>query len=393
LIGYDLGVAGVARDQGPLTDEVGVGLLTAEFPPVVVDRVLEATGRREQRVRLLPARLVVYFTLAMWLHFGVGYVRVLERLVEGLRWARGGYGAWSPAGDGAISRAREKLGAEPVRLLFEQAAAAGGGAVLVEEAGWRGLRVVAVDGLVLDAADTEENRACYQVPAGGSYPQVRAVALAECGTLQLLGAAFDSSAVGERELMERLLPCLGADMVVLADRGFPSYALFTAAAATGAQLAWRVSAAFTLPVLEKLADGSYLSELKGRRAHQRAAVRVVEYSVRDEDGTSEVFCLITTLLAPEQAPALELALLYGRRWTAELLIHALKVDLRTSGAVLRSRHPWGVEQEVWAMLCTYQAVRRVITRAAVEADLDPGRISFPKALDSLRASARRAFSP
>src|SRR5205823_4192 len=139
---------------------------------------------------------------------------------------------------------------------------------------------------------------------------------------------------------------LGPGMVVLADRGFPSYELFTAAAATGAQLVWRVSAAFALPVREKLADGTYLSELKGRRAHQRTTVRVIEYSVRGEDGTSEVFCLITTLYDPEQAPAAELAVLYGRRWKAELLIHALKVDLRTSTAVLRSRHPWGVEQEV-----------------------------------------------
>lgn len=41
-------------------------------------------------------------------------------------------------------------------------------------------------------------------------------------------------------------------MLVLADRGFPSYELYTKAAATGAELAWRVSASFTLPVKGRL---------------------------------------------------------------------------------------------------------------------------------------------
>ncbi|MET8183801.1 transposase [Streptomyces sp. NPDC005336] len=178
---------------------------------------------------------------------------------------------------------------------------------------WRDLRLMAVDGTVFDLPSGAENEAAFAVPAGGSRSQARLVALAECGTLALAGAAFDSIEVGERTLFERLLDRLRPDMLLLADRGFPSYDLYTGAAAGGAQLLWRVSASFALPVKKRLADGTCLSELRGTRRGQRTAVRVIEYSVADEDGVSEVFCLIATLLDPKAAPALELARCYAER--------------------------------------------------------------------------------
>lgn len=95
-------------------------------------------------------------------------------------------------------------------------------------------------------------------------PQVRLVAFAECGALSLLGAEFDTVGVGERELTNRLLDRFAPGMLVLADRGFPSFELWREAAATGAVLAWRVSAAFALPLIERLPDGTYLSQLRGR---------------------------------------------------------------------------------------------------------------------------------
>ena len=100
--------------------------------------------------------------------------------------------------------------------------------------------------------------------------------------------------------------------------------LLVSAQATGAELLWRVSDSFALPVDERLADGAYLSHLNGRRRGERLTVRVVEYTVTtthtradgEEEQTSELFCLITTLLEPQAAPALELAELYACRWTA-----------------------------------------------------------------------------
>jgi hypothetical protein len=104
-----------------------------------------------------------------------------------------------------------------------------------------------------------------------------------------------------------------------------------------------------------------------------------EYSIRDDDGTSEVFALITNLLDPDDAPALELARNYSERWHIELLFRLLKVDLRTPGGILRSRSPQGIRQEIWALLCLYQALRTLITRTALIAQLDATQISFARA--------------
>jgi Transposase DDE domain len=257
---------------------------------------------------------MVYFTLALWLDFGKGYVRVLTGLLTGPRWARGGWNGYTVLTDGAIS-------------------------------------------------------------------------------LALIGAELDSIAVGERALFERLLPRIGPDTLLMADRGFPSHDLYTKTLATGADVLWRVSASFTLPVNTHLHDGTYLSQLRGTRTKQRATVRVIEYSILGDDGISEVFALITNVVDPDEAPALELARDYSERWHIELLFRLVKVDLRTPGGVLRSRGPQGVRQELWALLCLYQALRTLITRAAVIAGVDATRISFPPALDAVTDSVGRAFSP
>lgn len=381
-----------AADRVRLADEVSIGLLATVFPDERVVAAIEQAGVRERRNRALPARLMVYFALALWLDFGKGYVRVLTGLLTGLRWARGGWDGYTVPTDGAISLARGRLGDKPLKLLFDDTARAVGTPAM-DGVFWRGRRLVAVDGTVFDLPRGADNQAEYAIPSGGKLPQARLVALAECGTLALLGAECDSIAVGERTLFERLLGRLGPDTLLLAEGGFPSYDLFVKTVATGADVLWRVSASFALPVITRLAEGTYLSELRGPRTKDRVTVRVIEYSVRDDDGTSEVFALITNLGDPDEAPALELARTYSSRWHIELLFRLVKVDLRTPGGVLRSRSPQGVRQEIWALLCLYQALRTLITRAALIAGVDATRISFPPVLDAVTDSVARAFSP
>jgi hypothetical protein len=379
--------------ESRLSDAVSIGLLAEVFPKEVVDAAIDRAGVREQINRALPAGLMVYFMLACWLWSRCGYVRVLRELVAGLRWARGGYGDWKVPFDGSISKARVRLGEAVMADLFAGCAGAVGGP---DDPGvfYRGLRVVSIDGTVYDLERTPENQAVFDTPSGGVFPQARMVALAECGTLAVIGAVFDSIAVGERTLCERLLGSLGEGMLVLADRGFPSYELYGAAMATGAQLAWRMSASFTLPVLERLADGTYRSELRGRRKDQRISVRVVEYTVKDEvTGISELFVIATTLTDPDRYPAADIARLYMQRWEVELVFKILKVQVRETHATLRSKSPAMVRQELWALLCCYQAVRRVVGRAAHTAGLDVRRVSFPNAFDAVRQSVATVHSP
>jgi hypothetical protein len=123
-------------------------------------------------------------------------------------------------------------------------------------------------------------------------------------------------------------------------------------------------------------------------------VRVIEYSVitENDDGeqVSELFCLATTLLDPQVAPAADLAGLYHNRWQAETGIGDLKTTQRGGPEVLlRSKTPTMVAQEFWAMVCVYQAVRDLVGHAATPG-LDPSQISFKRAIEAARDSTTRA---
>lgn len=369
---------------------MSIGLLARVFPAEVVDAAVDACGVREKLNRQLPARLMVYFMLACWLWSDRGYVRVLRELVDGLRWAHGGWDGWRLPYDGSIAKARVRLGDGVMAELFATVRGPLGAA----DSLWRGLRVCAIDGTVFDLERTAENLAAYTVPTDGYFPQLRAVVLAECASLAVIDAACDAVAIGERELAGRLLGSLAPRMLVLADRGFPGVELMRQVADTGAHLAWRVQSSFKLTPTHRLPDGTYLTELRRTRWSDPLTVRVIEFSVRDDqDGISEVFALATTLIDHEWYPAGEIAGLYARRWRAETLIKLLKVHVRTTHATFRSKSPAMVRQEFYALLCCYQAISQVAGQAAGAAEIDPGDISFPTLADAVRRSVATALSP
>ena len=378
-----------------MADAVSIGLLARVFPASVVDAAVDRCGVREKLNRQLPARLMVHFMLGCWLWSDRGYVRVLRELVSGLRWAHGGYAGWKMPYDGSISKARVRLGDAVMADLF---ATVRGPVGQDGDPGvfYEGLRVCAVDGTVFDLERTAENLACFEVPPGGWFPQVRLVAMVECGTLAVLDAAADSIGIGERELAERMLASMGGGMLVLADRGFPSLDLCRKIARTGAHFAIRVTSNYRLDPTKRLPDGTYLSELlgEGKGRSRPMTVRVIEFSIRDaRDGISEVFALVTNLTDYERYDAEQIARLYASRWRVETLIEILKIKIRETHATFRSKTPAMVRQELYALLCCYQAVRQVIDQAARQAGLDPARISFPPALDAVRASVATAISP
>jgi hypothetical protein len=158
-----------------------------------------------------------------------------------------------------------------------------------------------------------------------------------------------------------------------------------------------------LPVLGAFADGSYLSQITAatdrRQGVAPTRVRVVEYRVDDPgrpQAAGQVYRLLTTILEPELAPALELAALYHERWEVEGLLGELKTHQRGPKQVLRSKTPPMVAQEVWAMLLVHRAIRRLMHQAALDGEaLDPDRLSFTRALRVVRRQVtdQAAFSP
>ena len=389
-----------------LSDHVALGVLTRTFPPTLVDEVLAETGRTELRNRLLPARLVVYYVLAMTLFSSAGYEEVMRNLTEGLAWADGWRRDPQVPSKSAIFQARARLGVPPLEVLFGRACVPLG-TPDTPGAFYRGWRLIGIDGTTIDVADTPANAGAFGRAGtgrgeGSAFPQLRIVALGECGTHAIIGAAMASYDVGEVSLARQLVGALRPGMLCLADRGFTGHPLFAAAAASGADLLWRAKGNAVLPVLERHADGSFRSELvaaRDRRAREHVlGVRVIEYAIDDPGraGAEDArYRLVTTIADPAAAPADELAALYAQRWEIESAFDELKTHQRGPKVVLRSKTPDGVRQEAYGYLCVHYAIRALMHAAGDDAGVDPDRISFTRALHAARRSVRtqRGTSP
>jgi hypothetical protein len=386
-----------------LSDHVSIGVLTRAYPPELVDRVLAESGRIEKRRRLLPARMMVYYAMALALFSEGSYEEVMRNLVEGLDWQSGWQRPWRVPSQVAITKARARLGSEPLRALYERAARP---LATPESRGafCGALRLMAIDGTTLDLADTPANEAEFGRPGSGrgegraAYPQLRAVGLAECGTHAICDVALGPIKRGEGSLAAQLWGSLGPGMLLLADRGFWDFKAFKAAKASGAELLWRVRKNLILPVDEILADSSYRSRIydsADRKRTEPIEVRVVEYELTDPALAGERYRLATTVLDPDHASADELAAAYPERWEFETALDELKTHQRGPRLVLRSRTPEGVYQEVYGHLLTHYAIRALMHEVAEGAGRDPDRLSFTRSLRVVRRTARAGpgFSP
>src|ERR671921_610276 len=386
-----------------ISDHVTLGVLTATVSGDLIDAVLAETGRQSQRRRQLPARLVVYYVMALALYAQASYGEVLRGLLEGVRWLRLGGAELAVATKSAVTRARVRLGVAPVRVLFERLArpfATPG----VPGAWYRGCRLVSLDGTTLDLPDAPELEARYGRPGASrgtsSYPQLQLLSLTECGTHAIFAVALDRYDASEVRLAPALLTRLRPEMLCLADRAFVGFELWREAAASGANLLWRLRANQVLPCRQRLADGSYLSRLYASPAHRRhdeagLVVRVIEYRLEGVPGAEPLYRLVTTLLDPAAAPAVDLAALYHERWESEGTFAELKVSLPGQRLMLRSRRADLVEQELWGLLLAHFALRRLMHEASRQAGCDPDTLSF---LHTVRIVRRHlpfhaAFSP
>lgn len=386
-----------------LADVVSVGVLTKVFPAEVVDSVIAECGRTEQRRRSLPARSMAYFAMGMALHSEGSYEDVLALISDGLAWVDRQDQPARLASKPAIFHARERLGSKPMALLFERVAQPL--ASKTTPGCWlAGRRLVAIDGTCLDLADTAANDEFFGRPGvmkgeRSAFPQARVVALAECGTHAMFDAVIGPYTTSESALSRELLGRLGKGMLCLADRGFYSFEAWQKAIGTGADLLWRMKDNIRLEPVKGLPDGSWLAEVfhstKDNKRLHPTTVRVIEYTI--EDGREPVgpFRLITTILNHRKAPAADLAAAYTQRWEIETAFDELKTHQRGPRAVLRSKSPDLVTQEIWGHLCCHYAIRALMFDAATTAGRDPDRVSFVAALRISRRSIAQqgAFPP
>ncbi|MET8422304.1 transposase, partial [Streptomyces sp. NPDC005134] len=252
---------------------------------------------------------------------------------------------------------------------------------------YRHFRTVAFDGCSsIKSPDSERARGWLgkirHRLAWAGYPTVMLMALVETGSRGLLGACFGPTANGETSYAKRLLPLLGREHLVLIDRGFDSNTFLAQVAATGAQFLARCKSTRRPPLLRALSDGSYLSRLG------ELPVRVIEADIvcvlADGTHVGGRYRLATTLLDPASDPAERLIRLYAERWEIESAFFSLRSTLM-AGRVLRSGDQFGIEQELWAALALYQALRTVMTDAVESRPgTDPDRAGFITALQTAR---------
>lgn len=369
--------------RGPV---ITLGSVSQYFPIGEIQRILITAGRQSQRVRKLPAELMVCWTVAFGLFVSEGAREVLRRVL------RRQTGRWveqleDVASESAISQARTRLGSTAVAMVYE---------ALVEPlatratlgAWYRRWRVVTIDATVLDVADTPANVRTFRRPGvshgSAAYPQVRLVSLLENGTHILFGAKIAGCRTHEAKLARKVIARLPKDALCLADRAFFGYPLWKQALATGAELLWRVKSDANLPKIRKLPDGSYLTKIYPSATARKLDVdgipaRLIEFTIDTPSG-SEPYRLLCSILDYRKAPAIQLAHLYHRRWTIETVFAELKTALRGNAIVLRGKTPEHIRQEIYGILMAHFGVRAFMLDAALSEKIDPSDLSFLHAL-------------
>ena len=370
-----------------------IDALSQAIPPDAITRVIAQEGVGEARERKLTMALVIWLVIALHLYPTVSISGVLRKLARGLRFIWPDPSIALP-GDSALAYRRTQLGARPIVALFKQvcrpmATTQTRGAFLF------GLRLMAIDGTTEDVPDTPANAAAFgrhtSARGASAFPQLQGVYLVECGTHAVVDAGFWPCHTSERIGGFRMLRSVRRGMLVMWDRGFHDFDMLVAVRRRGAHVVSRLPAGVKPQPVRTLPDGSLLayllpSEDGRRRRGERLLVRVITYTITDPalPGYGEDHRVITTLLNPRLAPAHAVACAYHERWEIEIVIDELDTHQRLVGRTLRSLTPVGVIQELYGVLLAHYAVRVVMHAAAVQADLDPDRLSFVHALEIVR---------
>jgi hypothetical protein len=395
---------GDAGNRARLADYLSASLLARVIPATVVNDVLDAHGRNTQRLRSFPAVVGVYYTVALSLYPEAGYEEVIAAIAQGLAWAAR---VREPLriSKVSISNARAKIGWAPLHELVRRCCVPMAQPASHPQSFYKELRLVAIDGSNFELPDTADNVAAFGRPGSrtgvAGYPQAQCAVLMECGTHAIIGANLGPYRASEWEVCQPLLEYLKPGMLCLADRGFSGFEYWADASATGAQLLWPCPANRILPPLTELSDGSYLSSItpsgvsKAQAQARSITVRVIEYALPGLPDGQPRYRLLTTLLDPQQAPALELAALYHQRWQVEEVFDELKTHLLKSRRVLRSKTAELVRQEFYGWVLAHYAVRWLLHEGATRHRIPHPELSFASYVQTAatRTGPIRGFSP
>ena len=365
------------------------------IPAETIEQVLAQTNSWQTRKRKLPSHLVVCLVIAMSIWSSDSMRTVLKNLVKGLRTQGLRLGQdWRVPSPSSITEARQRLGCRAVSQLFKLLARPLGTAQT--PGGFLfGLRVMAVDGTVLDVPDTPANAKVFGYPGSrqgtrAAFPKIRLVLLVEAGTHLIVDALMCPYRMGERARAKKLLRSVQDGMLLMWDRGLHSYAMVQATQKQGCHFLGRVPANVRLAAEKVLDDGSHLSWIypdgkSKKKGCTKILLRVIEYTI-DSEREQKTYRLITSLLEPNLYPALLLAREYHQRWEVENTIDELKTHLNGRKTSIRSLNPREVVQEVYGWLLGHWAVRCLMFQAAQQAGISSLRLGFTGTLKVIRGA-------
>jgi hypothetical protein len=352
-------------------------MLTRSFPPELVDEVIAATGRAEQRQRVLSARVVLYYVLAMALFAESSYEEAMRHLLEGLSWQNGWSLPCQVPTKAAIFKSRMRLGVEPLAELYRRAVQPLAPPT-VPQAWYRGWRLVSLADAYLDMPDTPANLAAYGPPLeDGTEPAppalFRIVGLTEAATHVMFAVAMGGAS--PRRLFDRsdLHQSLQRGMLCLGDGELVDLTMWNRARTRGADLLWSVADSVPSRTVRQLSDGSQLVEFELPQ-DSGAPVSMTVRQLRGSEilspiGESGGHRLLTSILDPVLAPAMELSRLFSERWRLDATFADLQTHQRSPRIVLRSKSPEGVQQEVYGLLLVHFAIRSFLGQAGQDAYL------------------------
>lgn len=350
------------------------------FPAKAIRQAV-ASNRRKVRDRLWPQWLLVWTLIACFFEARWGLPAVV-------RWLRYCGRTGAVPSEEALYQARKRLGYKPLWWIRRHLVRWLACPLRDPTAFFRGRRLLGIDGTTFTTADTPANdrvfgRASNQYKKSG-FPLVRVAALCELGTHALVHWVARRYRSCEKALVARLLRFVPTGSLVLGDRNFHSYNLWEQAKKRRFDLLLRVARGPKFPVLKRLADGSFLSEIRPRRCQKNRGklpivVRVIVYELRHGNKTIEGR-IVTSLLTLADGTARELVELYQRRWEQESAFKEVKSELAGRVTHLRGQTPAIVMQELDALLLGHYVVRSMILQAARKAGVPPIEISFTQTI-------------
>lgn len=353
--------------------------------PSWIEKALEATGTATIRRRRLPAEQVIWLVLGMALFRNLPITQVARKLDLVLP------GKKREVARASVSEARSRLGAEPLKWLFEFCSRKWAKAS-AKTWSWRGLSVYGVDGTTVRVPDSAANHEHFGRSISGrgpgGYPMLRLVTLMALRSHLLLAARFGPYRASERTLAQALWDEIPGHSLVLFDKGF--WSAEVALNLTSRKTHWltRARKDLTWKRLRRIGRGDELVQFTTPDdAREQNPDLPVTFQVRVLGYKRRGFRpqkLLTSLLDAKAFPANEIVGLYHERWELELGYDEIKTEMLEREEAIRSQSPAGIEQEIWGIGLAYNLVRLEMERAARAADVLPSRISFVAGLRFVR---------